>query len=389
MSDDLFSRLFELFNQPGPVNWKLAAEVARHMSGERQPVEPWAAEEFRELARLAEYRLSDVAPFPVRAAIDVLPLDSRSWAEKNLESYGSLVEPFAGSMDNSNPMFAQLAPAMIGLQAGSLVGSLSAWVVAGFDAGLPPDREGPLSLIVPNITSFDVDDVDDRETHLWVVANEVAFRAVCAIPWIEDHLADLVGAYAEAAQIDPTKLSGLMMGGTDPASIESAIEEAGGIESLLGGEEAEAPRAELEAFLGALTGCARLLARRAVGEIVPNFDRISSARDIARSENTQAAAIGIGPVPSEAIQAGDAFNQEVEHRYGDDALASLWARPLTHALRHRTPRPHGVGRPRPPRRLVLKRSSGSGSSLMRLSAARKPLSEQRTPPAAQQTWIVG
>ena len=63
MSDDLFSRLFELFNQPGPVNWKLAAEVARHIAGDREPVEPWAAEEFRELARLAEYHLEKVAPF--------------------------------------------------------------------------------------------------------------------------------------------------------------------------------------------------------------------------------------------------------------------------------------------------------------------------------------
>ena len=40
MSDDLFSRLFELFNQPGPVNWKLAAEVARHLSGEKGTSRP-------------------------------------------------------------------------------------------------------------------------------------------------------------------------------------------------------------------------------------------------------------------------------------------------------------------------------------------------------------
>ena len=41
MSDDLFSKLFDLFDQPGPINWKLAAEVARHLSGETEPVEPW------------------------------------------------------------------------------------------------------------------------------------------------------------------------------------------------------------------------------------------------------------------------------------------------------------------------------------------------------------
>jgi putative hydrolase len=328
-NDDLFSKLFELFNQPGPVNWKLAAEVARHLSGDRQPVEPWASEEFRELARLAEYRLEEVAPFPVRPAVDVLPLDPRSWAEKNLELYGSLVEPFASSMAKGEaaPMMAQLAPAMIGLQVGSLVGSLSAWVVAGFDAGLPPDQIGPLSLIVQNIEALEVEGVDRREVHLWVVANEVAFRAVCDVPWIADHLAQLVGDYAAAASIDPTKLSGLMMGGTDPAAIEKAIEEAGGIEGLIGGEEAEAPRAELEAFLGAITGCSRLLARRAVGEMAPNFDKISVVRDLERTEVTETPPIGIGPVPPEATQLGDEFNQEVERRYGDDALATLWADP--------------------------------------------------------------
>jgi len=329
VSDDIFSKLFELFNQPGPVNWKLAAEVARHLSGERQPVEPWAAEEFRELARLSEYRLEELAPFPVRAAIDVLPLDPRSWAEKNLELYGSLVEPFAASMGGGDlaPMMAQLAPAMIGLQVGSLVGSLSAWAVAGFDAGLPPDQTGPLTLIVPNIEALKVAGVDEREVRLWVTANEVAFRSVCDIPWVRDRVADLVTDYAAAAQIDPTKLSGLMLGGTDPSDIERAIEEAGGIEGLIGGEEAEAPRAELEAFLGALTGCARLLARRAIAEMAPNFDEISAERDREREIIAEAPTIGIGPVPPEATQAGDAFNQEVERRYGDDALATLWSDP--------------------------------------------------------------
>lgn len=330
MSDDLFSRLFELFNQPGPVNWKLGAEVARHLSGEREPVEPWAAEEFRELARLAEYRLEEVAPFRVVPVPDVLPLDARTWAEKNLETYRSLVEPFGASVAGdaaTAPLLAQMGPAIVGLQAGSLVGTLANWVMASFDAGLPQEHPGPMSLIVSNIEDLDVDGVDQREVRLWVVANEVAFRATSQLPWIQDHLAVLVGAYADAARIDPTKLSGLMIGGTDPADIERTIEEAGGIEGLLGGEEAEAPRAELEAFLGAITGCSRLLARRAVLEVAPNFDKISEARDMSRFELADQPTIGVGPVPVEVTQLGDAFNQEVERRYGDDALVTLWADP--------------------------------------------------------------
>ncbi|HEX6946902.1 MAG TPA: zinc-dependent metalloprotease [Acidimicrobiia bacterium] len=331
MSDDLFSKLFELFNQPGPVNWKLAAEVARHLTGDRQPVEPWAAEEFRDLTRLAEFNVERVSPFRVPTAADVLPLDQRGWAERNLEAYTALVEPFSASVMAEGPaasLFGQMAPAIIGLQAGSLVGSLATWVMAGFDAGLPPDQTGALTVIVPNIERLEVPGVQASEVRLWVAANEVAFRTMCEIPWIRDHLSTLVGALAEASRIDPSRLGGLMMGGTDPAEIERAIEEAGGIESLLGGEEAEAPRAELEAFLGAIGGCARLLARRAIHDLSPNFDTITSHRDQLREmETEQVNPIGVGPVPPSITQAGEAFNREVEHRYGDDALAVLWSDP--------------------------------------------------------------
>lgn len=330
MSDDIFSKLFELFDQPGPINWKLAAEVARHLSGEPVPIEPWTAEEYRELARLAEYRIEQIAPFRVIPASDVIPVDTRGWIERNLESYGSLVEPFASSVAADGPaapLMAQLAPAIIGLQVGSLVGSLSTWVVASFDAGLPQEHPGPLTIIVPNITSLTSDEVDEREVRLWVVANEVAFRAVSELPWIQDHLHHLATAYADSVRIDPTMLSGLMAGGSDPAAIEQAIEDAGGLESLIGGEESEAPRLELEAFLGAITGCARLLARRAITELSPNFDAISAARDRAREDALAAPTVGVGPLPAEATQLGDAFNQEVERRYGEDALETLWSDP--------------------------------------------------------------
>jgi putative hydrolase len=331
MTDDLFSKLFELFDQPGPINWKLAAEVARHLAGDPVPVEPWAAEEFRELARLAEYRVEQIAPFRLIPAPDVLPLDARGWAERNLESFGSLVEPFASSVATEGPaapLMAQLAPALIGMQVGSLVGSLSTWVVASFDAGLPQDHPGAMSIIMPNIRSMTgADELDDREVRLWIVANEVAFRAVSQLPWIHDHLHQLASAYADAVKIDPTMLSGLMAGGSDPVAIEQAIADAGGIEGLIGGEEAEAPRLELEAFLGAITGCGRLLARRAVAELAPNFDLISTRRDETREETESSPAIGVGPLPPEATRLGDVFNQEVERRYGDDALETLWADP--------------------------------------------------------------
>ena len=101
-----------------------------------------------------------VAPFRIIPAIDVFPTDPRGWAEKNLETYGPLVEPFASSVVAEGPvapLMAQLTPAIVGLQVGSLVGSLSSWIVASFDAGLPQDRPGHLAVIVPNIEELSHD----------------------------------------------------------------------------------------------------------------------------------------------------------------------------------------------------------------------------------------
>ena len=77
-----------------------------------------------------------------------------------------------------------------------------------------------------------------------------AFRAVSQLPWIHDHVHQLATAFADAVKIDPTMLSSLMAGGSDPEAIEQAIQDAGGLEGLMGGEEAEAPRLSWRLFSG-------------------------------------------------------------------------------------------------------------------------------------------
>lgn len=322
--DDLFSRLFELFNQPGPINWKLASEVSHHLVGERTPVEPWAAEEYRELTRLAEYRLGESSPVPVVPASDVLPVDAREWADRHLEAFGYLTEPFGAAGEGALGPMAQLAPAMVGMQVGSLVGGLATWVLAAFDGGLPADRPLPIAVVVPHVEAFtERHGFDASSVRLWVVSEEVAYRAVSAIPFATDHLRRLLALEAETISFDPSSLQGLM-GATDPAQIQEAVSSELG--EMFNDEETLAARRETQAFLGLMVGYARILAERSTAELLPDRREIVDARDAERSVDHQ---VPFGPsAPAgEAIRRGREFCLEIERRYGADELNRLWSGP--------------------------------------------------------------
>ncbi len=328
MSDDLFSRLFELFNQPGDVNLKLAAEVAHHLAGEHQPVDPWAAEEFRELTRLAEFRMAEAAPFPIDPAIDVLPVDGREWADRNLEGFRYVAEPFAQMMDLSDAgpaaeMLKPLGPAMVGMQIGTMVGSLSRWAMSSFDTGVPID--GPVTYIVPTIEAFaSAHDLDRKNVRLWVALNEVAHRGIYRVPFTREHLVGLIKSYADTMRLAPQSLMEMMQG-VDPTDPQGGLDPEK-LASMFDTPETRAAQAELQAFLGLVAGYRQLLTRRAGGQLLPDIERLDAFRDSERGLDDQAEASAFAPIfaGAHSIEAGHRFCEEVERRFGLEALDSIF-----------------------------------------------------------------
>lgn len=320
MADDLFSQFFRLFESKGPVNLRLASEVARHLVGESQPVDPWAAEEFRELTRLAEFRVAEVAPFPVDPAPDVLPVDRRGWVDRNLQPLMYLAEPFGGIVElgDSSPI-PGLVPSLIGIQLGTLVGTLGTWVMGGFDAGVPAEGGGPVTYVLPAIDDFaSRHDFDPRSVRLWVALNESSHRALFRVPFATDHLGILLESYAKAIAVGPEKIAGLM------AAAQTADQSA--LADLFDTPQGRIANRELSAYLGVTGGYRRLLARRAAGPLLPEIERLDEARDSERDlgDAAEASALTATFVDSEDLAAGMGFCLEVERRFGSAALAELW-----------------------------------------------------------------
>jgi putative hydrolase len=315
VGDDLFSRLFELFNQPGPVNWKLAAEVAHHLAGERAAIDPWAAEQLVELSHFSQARLEPEAPFPLPPPAETTVVDARQWVDQTLEGFGYLGETIADATAGPIP---GMGAALAGMQVGSTVGTIASAYAGAFEAGLAYERPTSLLLIGPGIERVhQVTGADPREARLWAVASEIVHRGLFAVPWLLEHVSRLLSAYAVHLVPDPDKIMEII--NTDPNAITQADPDL--LQKLMGGSEGLPHRRALQGLLSITTGYCQFLVERAFQKELPSVDRLGSP------QAGEVPMLGIPLADSDLTRRGARFCAEVEKRYGRDAVDGIWIGP--------------------------------------------------------------
>jgi uncharacterized protein (DUF2342 family) len=311
MADDIFARLFELFNQPGPVNWKLAEEVARHIAGEADAVDPWSAEEIDQLVRLAEFRLEPVVPFPVAPATSVSVVDARQWVTQALPRLKYLAERLSEAFAGINVALPlpQMSSSIAGLQLGGLAGAVAASYPASFAAGVPLIPSEQLLFIGPAVERL-LAGAEGHQVRLWVSAHEVAHRALFDVPWLPEHLASLFGAHLGELIPDPEKLMELF------ESNPEALRDPTALASLVERPESK-PASDLKAFLAVTGGYRSLLVERGLGEMLdPGF-----------APSLEPAAGAALPDTRELVPVGLDFCHEVTRRFGKEAIDGIWDGP--------------------------------------------------------------
>ena len=337
MSDDIFSQLFELFNQPGAVNWKLAGEILKQLAGEREAIDPWIAEEYQELGRLAELQVQATTRFTIGGAVDAQPVDRRTWAEQSMEGFGYIAEPladkFGSGADSTDPMGAflkPLGPALIGMQMGTTFGFLSHRVLGHFELGLPTAGDGGMLIPVPNVEAFAADQgLDQRQVRLWVTLREVIHRAQYARGWVSDHIVNLIQVYLDSVDFDPAQMMSKLQNLTDPSQFEEMMESTGLASIMQSGAVAE--RDQAMAAVAWLSGYAEFLIDDIGAKLIPDLERIRAANRARQGEPTQGEQLitrTLGLELTGALaQQGAEFCWEVDRRWGGEALESIWDDP--------------------------------------------------------------
>jgi putative hydrolase len=335
MNEDLFSQLFQLFSQPGPINWRLAEELSNHFAGPREPIEPWMADEYRDLGRLAVAQIAGQTQLATDTVGDIVPVDRREWADTHLRSFGYLIEPLAPKFSDALPApgpIPSLGPVLLGLQMGIMIGFLSHRTLGYFDIGLPPAESTQTVLIVPNVEAFATEHgLDRRQVRLWAGLREAMYIAQFQRDWLRPHFLSLVGRYLDGIEIDPQDLAVRLQGMQDPERLQEMLSDEDGLTGLLANPAQQPDLEAIQAFVQIVDDYSIYLARSAAGRMLPDLDRMESALRERRSEPAQGSEalsglLGLEPRSDDLAEA-PSFCEEVARRWGEESLDTMWSAP--------------------------------------------------------------
>ena len=236
----LFGDLARALSGQGPLNWDAArqfAGLAATGGATEVNIDPTIRIKLGELAQIAELHVRDLTGFDGPSP-EVLPITSGAWAQRTLEAYRPLFTELATSLGqpaqtgtdvdlNADPMMAMMAnlskmmaPSMMGMAVGSMVGRMATQAFGQYDLPIPR-QEASLTVLPGNIDRFAAEwSITVDEMRMWVLAQELTGHALFSITSLREDFASLVRRHVGAFRADPEaiaeKLSSLETDDGDP-----------------------------------------------------------------------------------------------------------------------------------------------------------------------------
>jgi putative hydrolase len=353
----MFGDLAKAMAGQGPINWDAArqfAGMAATGGAAEGNVDPTVRIAYEHLLPIAEMHVRDVTGLEAPPA--TLELTTPGvWAQRTLEAYRPLFTELATSLgrppavngfgDDSGPdpmmaMFAGLsqmmAPAMLGMALGSMVGRLGARAFGQYD--LPIPRATSTLLVVPaTVDAFAGDwSLPVDSMRLWVLAQELTGHAVFAQAIARDTITSLVQQHVAAFRPDPAavadKLGQLDLDGGDPMqAMQKALSDPEVLLGAVRSPEQIALAPVLDAATAAVVGFVDYTVDSVAARIIGG-DALRIAEAV-RRRRVEAGAddvfierlLGLQVTPA-LVQRGKAFVSGVVDRAGESGLTPLFTR---------------------------------------------------------------
>lgn len=343
----------------GGLQWDAARQMAMQVAsgGESEPnIDPIARMDVEQLARVADLHIAQktgLSTSMTGRGVQVVPVTRMQWVQRSLDAYKPLFESLASSLstapeapsdpaEQGDPFAAMLtqimgsmAPMMLGVTAGGMIGHLAQRSFGQYDLPIPREPSDELLLVLPNVNGFADDwSIDRKDLLLWLAMHEIAHHAVLAVPHVRAALERGLREYAAGFRPDASGLSD-KLGTVDMSDPQASMAELqdlfGDPEVVLGAIQTDAQRAllpRLEALIAMIEGYVDHVMDAVGTGLISSYGMITEAvrrRRVQADESDRFVARLFGLELGQATyDQGAAFVDGVVEREGFDALDALW-----------------------------------------------------------------
>lgn len=285
----------------GPINLEIGSQIARAISS--QHPDPAVTSEERAGydagVHAAEQALSGYTRLALEARMQASAITRAEWVGMTIAGWRWLLEHFAtrlatglveqgAELGEPGPMeqvIKQIAPLLLGVQAGTLIGHYSSETLGRYDVPIPVQGEDRLFFVNPNVVRI-VDEYgfDAQRFTRWLTLRDAARHLVLsARPWTASYHRSLVIELVDSIEIDMAdverRIADIQSGGME------AIQEGMGVDAFMPIVPTERHRKavdRLQAFVAILDGYAAHAAGKVAEALGASDGRIEEG--IARHE---------------------------------------------------------------------------------------------------------
>lgn len=298
----MLSGMGDSMNSPeagGPVNYELAARIARQQIGRVPETKQSDRDAVTESIRLAELWLDDATQLPTSGHRPEA-WNAEAWLENTLPMWKRLVSPVAQHMNQAqlenlpeeakemmgpmSSMMNQMSSMNFGMQLGNALGDLAKQTLSGSDFGLPVAPTGVAAVLPTNLAEASKGlNVPAQEMLVYICAREAARQRLFKhVPWLIERLVSSVEEYAAGLEIDTSHIQDAMgqfqMDNPDPQRLQEMMSELQGMDlSPRISSRNAAAVSRLETLLALIEGWVDLVVTQAMSERIPSTSAINEA----------------------------------------------------------------------------------------------------------------
>jgi len=329
---------------PGLIDWRSASQVARTVAGagptgtpeERDALRDslWSAVTSAEELVSGFTGMTSQGPGPRAWA-----MGRGDWVDANMRSIERSIEPMLvrtveAHAGRGSAEGRKLRNKALGAQIGGLFGYVSRKVMGQFDPFLPPDDDGLIYFVGPNILEvegrFGLKPEDFRK---WISLHEVTHKVQFShANWLRGHVLTSLDSYIQMTQLDVKKMAenlarllGEIRGGSQQKTL--------GVMYALMTPEQRAVFLRMQATMALVEGHASYVmngvAERAGIETLSHMkNMLASRRSVGGLEKTFQQAIGFDQKIRQ-YGTGEAFVSYVVEKAGMEVFNRVWTSPAT------------------------------------------------------------